>query len=216
MRIAPHSKLLMIGDSITDANRARPVAEANGDALGRGYVALVNALIQLRYPGHAVRVVNMGLNGNTVRDLKARWKADVFGQQPDWVSVMIGINDVWRQFDTPLLAETHVGLAEYRRELEALVTSTLPRVQGMVLMTPYFLEPDRHEPMRAMMDRYGEVVKAVAAEHGAVLVDTQAAMDVLLQHQHPMSLCWDRVHPNLTGHLALAEAFMAALASESR
>ncbi len=34
---------------------------------------------------------------------------------------MIGINDVWRQFDLPWQTEHHVQLAEYAATLEELV-----------------------------------------------------------------------------------------------
>ncbi len=212
MLIQPGSRLLMIGDSITDCGRARPVAE--GNETGSGYVSLVNALLAALYPSHGIRVFNMGVNGNTVRDLKARWRKDVLELQPHWLSVFIGINDVWRQFDTPLRTEQHVLIDEYRRELDSLVRATLPQLQGLVLMTPYFLEPNRSDPMREAMDAYAAVVRELAVQHGAVLVDTQAAMDALLEHMHPMTLCWDRIHPSQTGHMALALAFMRALGAD--
>jgi lysophospholipase L1-like esterase len=101
MKIEPGSKLVMIGDSITDAERARPVGEGLFSAQGRGYVSMVDALLGAVYPRHAIRVVNMGVSGNTVRDLKARWQTDVLDLKPDWLSILIGDNDVWRQFDTP-------------------------------------------------------------------------------------------------------------------
>lgn len=209
MLIQPHSKLVMIGDSITDSNRARPVAE--GNEVGNGYVSLVNALLGVRYPTHGIRVFNMGMNGNTVLDLKTRWRKDVLELQPDWLSIFIGINDVWRQFDTPLRTEQHVQLDQYARELEALVSATRPKLRGLVMMTPYFLEPNREDPMRKMMEAYADVVKDIAARHNALLVDTQLAMDKLMEHMHPMALCWDRVHPNQTGHMALAQSFVTAL-----
>lgn len=209
MLIEPGSKLLFIGDSITDCNRARPVAE--GNEVGNGYVAQINALLGALYPAYGIRVFNAGMNGNTVRDLKARWRKDVLDQQPDWLVIFIGINDVWRQFDTPLRTEQHVLIDEYRRELEALIKQTAPHLQGVVLMTPYFLEPNRDDPMREAMDAYGDAVRELAAQHSAVLVDTQLAMDALLEQMHPMSLAWDRVHPNQTGHMALALVFMRAI-----
>jgi lysophospholipase L1-like esterase len=79
------------------------------------------------------------------------------------------------------------------------------------LMTPYFLEPNRDDPMREAMDAYRNVVNELAAAHNAVLVDTQSAMDVLLEQVHPMTLAWDRIHPNQTGHMVLALAFMKAI-----
>jgi len=108
MKIEPKTKLLMIGDSITDVGRARPIGEGRNDELGKGYVSFVDALLNSVYPQAAIRVINMGISGNTVRDLKARWQTDVLNLKPDWLSIMIGINDVWRQFDSPKQTEHHV------------------------------------------------------------------------------------------------------------
>lgn len=211
MKIAPNSKLVMIGDSITDCGRAVPVGEGLGPTLGTGYVSLVDALIRTAVPNANIRIINMGTSGNTVRDLQDRWQTDVFDLQPDWLSIMIGINDVWRQFDAPLQKEWHVGVEEYGRILTHLVATTRPRLQGLVLMTPYFIETNKNDPMRVMMDSYGQVVKEIAAAHDAIFVDTQAAFDRLLLHMHPMFLTWDRIHPSVTGHMTLAQAFVRAV-----
>ncbi len=211
MKIQPNSKLLMIGDSITDCGRARPIAESSGNALGTGYVSLVAACLTATIPETRIRVVNMGSSGNTVRDLSARWSTDVIDLNPDWLSVMIGINDVWRQFDTPLLTETHVSLEEYAQTLDALIKTTRPKLKGLVLMTPYFIEPNKADLMRAKMDAYGAAVRELAKRHDALFVDTQAALDHALSVFHPMLLASDRVHPNLTGHMILARAFLKAV-----
>ena len=182
MKIRKNSKLVMVGDSITDAGRAQPVGEGMGEALGRGYVALVDALLGASYPELGIRVVNMGTSGNTVRDLKARWQRDALDLKPDWLSIMIGINDVWRQFDSPRQPEIAVPLQEYAQTLEALVARALPTVQGLVLMTPFYIEPNRSDAMRARMDEYGLAVKQLAEKHGTLFVDTQAAFDAVLAH----------------------------------
>ncbi len=209
MKIPPNSTLLMIGDSITDSGRGRPIGES-GD-LGNGYVALVHARLSATCPEQRIRIRNMGIGGHTVRDLAARWQSDVLDLKPDWLSIMIGINDVWRQFDAPLQTEWHVSLDEYASTLEQLVRTTRPHLKGLVLMTPYFIEPDREDPMRAMMDRYGQVVLRLAENYEAIAVDTQAAFDAVLTEFHPMALAGDRVHANLTGHMILARAFLNAL-----
>ena len=211
MRIAPRSKLVMIGDSVTDCERARPVGEGLFGATGKGYVSTVDALLSSTYPLHAIRVVNMGSSGNTVKDLAKRWQTDVLDLKPDWLSIMIGINDVWRQFDLPRQPEIHVGLDEYAAVYEDLVTKTRDQVKGLVLMTPFFIESVKTDAMRARMDQYGDVVKTLAARHNCTLVDTQAAFDHVLQAMHSANIAWDRVHPNHIGHLVLARAFLNAV-----
>ncbi len=211
MKIAANSKLVFIGDSITDCERARPVGEGLFGAIGKGYVALVEATLGAASPEKNIRVVNMGCSGNTVRDLKSRWATDVIALKPDWLAIMIGINDVWRQFDLPRMTEIHVGPEEYAATLDELVSQTLPLVKGLVLMTPYYLEPNRQDGMRARMDEYGRLVKKIADKHGTVFVDTQAAFDKVLQYMYPATLGWDRVHPTAVGHMVLARAFLAGI-----
>lgn len=211
MLIEKNSKLVMIGDSITDCDRARPVGEGLFGAHGRGYVNLVVGLLGAVCPEQNIRVVNMGTNGDRVRDLAKRWQTDVLDLKPDWLSIMIGTNDVWRQFDSPLETEDHVYIDEYRETLEKLVKTTLPKLKGMVLMTPFFIEPNKQEPMRAAMDRYGAVVKEIAEKYNTVFVDTQAAFDKVLEHYHPAALAWDRVHPSTAGHMVIARAFLNAV-----
>ncbi len=91
-----------------------------------------------------------------------------------------------------------------------------PAVKGIVLMTPFYLEPNRQDAMRAMMDRYGAAVRRLAERHGALFVDTQAAFAPLLHAVYPAAINWDRVHPNLTGHMVLARALLGALGIDVR
>ena len=211
MKIAPHSKLVFIGDSITDCERARPVGEGLFGALGKGYVSLVEGLLAAIDPSSAIRVVNMGTSGNTVLDLKARWQTDVVALKPDWLVIMIGVNDVWRQFDMPRQTEIHVSPEVYAKTLDGLVAATKSKVKGLVLMSPFYIEPNPADAMRARMDEYGAIVKKTARKHGALFVDTQAAFNGALRHMHANNLAWDRVHPNNIGHAILARAFLNAV-----
>lgn len=211
MLFSQHDKLLFIGDSITDCGRARPVGEGFDSArLGAGYVGEAAALLGSVYPELSIRVVNTGVSGDQIRHLKARWQTDVLDLKPDWVSVLIGINDVWRQFDCPLQTEIHVPLDEYRQTYGELIEQTLPHVKGMILITPFYLEPNRKDPMRAMMDQYGQAVAELAGRYKQTFVDVQAAFDRLLEHYYPATIAWDRVHPNQMGSMHLARAILAA------
>jgi lysophospholipase L1-like esterase len=211
MIIQPNSTLLMIGNSITDCDRARPIGEATNEGLGNGYVAIIDGLIKATTPEMHLRIINLGISGNTVRDLKARWHRDVLALAPDWLSIMIGINDVWRHFDPFIPNKQQVSLDEYAVTLEELIRTTQPMLKGLVLMTPYYIEPNRADAMRALMDRYGAVVRGLASKYKTVFVDTQAAFDEVLKGLLPSTLAGDRVHPNQTGHLVLARTFLKAI-----
>lgn len=211
MLFQPHDTLLFIGDSISDYGRKRPVGEGLSDAWGTSYVACAGSLLSCMYPELHLRIINMGIGGNQVRDLDARWQTDVMEHKPDWVSVLIGINDVWRQFDQPYMPETHVPPDEFERTYDALIARTLGSVKGMILMTPYFMEPNKSDAMRARMDEYGLIVKKLAHKHGQTFVDLQAAWDALFAHMHPCNIAWDRIHPNQVGCMYIAKQFLSAV-----
>ncbi|WP_020616098.1 SGNH/GDSL hydrolase family protein [Paenibacillus daejeonensis] len=211
MKLSAGNKVVLIGDSITDCGRRQPHGEGLFEGIGKGYVAQVDAWLQVGYPELGLRLINMGTSGHTIRDLKARWQTDVIDLQPDWLSIMIGINDVWRQFDQPTITESHVYPDEYRATLEELVVQTKPLLQGLILMTPFHIEPNQTDRMRARMDEYGAIVREIAERHGTHFVDTQAAYDRILEHIYPATLAWDRIHPSMPGHTVIARAFLDAI-----
>lgn len=207
-------KVLFVGDSISDYERARPVGEGLFNAWGKSYVSDVGALLGCMYPEEHLRVVNMGVSGDQTRDLLKRWQTDVIDLNPDWVCLLIGINDVWRQFDSPELKEQHVSLEEFHQNYRQLIDWTLPKTKGMILMTPYYMEPNRDEPMRARMDAYGKVVKDLGQEYKLICVDLQAGWDRLFEHMHPCNIAWDRIHPNQIGCMYIAKQFLSAVGFE--
>jgi lysophospholipase L1-like esterase len=206
-----NDKLVMIGDSITDCGRNKPVGEGLFDPYGNGYVNMIKAFLDASYPDKPIRIVNKGISGFTVRNLKEKWQENVHDQKPDWLSIMIGINDVWRHFDSFKMTENLVHIEEYEKTLDELIQSSLPNIKGLILITPYYIDNNPEDPMRKMMNAYGEKVKSLAKKHNAILVDTQAGFDKLLEHMHPMALAWDRIHPNSSGHALLAKCFLEAI-----
>lgn len=202
--LAPGQRLVFIGDSITDCGR-RDVARPFGD----GYVNLLHSFVTAWQPELRLTWFNRGVGGDTVRDLRARWQSDVLDLRPDWLSVKIGINDVWRMFDGR--AEEGVPIDEYESTLRALLRASVDRTGcRLILAQPYVIEPDRDEPQRAMTDQYSGVVDKLAAEFGAVLIRTQDAFDRVLANTRSTEWAGDRIHPNLAGHAVIAQEFLAA------
>lgn len=208
----PVKKLVILGDSITDCGRARPVGEGLPGALGNGYVNLFDAMAQVDHPAWKLRVVNMGTDGETSRDLLARWDTDCDALKPDIVAVLIGINDVWRQFDSHYRTEIHVLPDEYAANLREMVRRTVP-ARKLLFVSPFYFEPNEKDPMRAQMDVYRALMRTVAAENDIPFVDLQDAFAELLQHFYPGCITWDRVHPSAPAQLIIARQIMAAVES---
>lgn len=204
--------LLMIGDSITDCERKRPMGTGLHGALGTGYVSLLSAMLDTRQAEIECRVINMGISGNTSYDLLARWEEDVTRLQPQVVTVMIGINDVWHAFNRPHDRAAHVSENEYRANLREIARRTRPAVRTLVFVSPYYIESNREEPMRRQMDRFRLVMREEARRSGAAYIDIQDVFDRYVPiHYHPSFFAWDRVHPNLSGHMIIAEEIYAGL-----
>lgn len=214
LKIEPKSKLLFIGDSITDKERTKPHGEGLFDPFGFGYVAFANALLNSTYPDKPIRVVNKGNSGDTTRSMLARWDEDCVKQNPDCLSIMIGINDVWRQFDMPLYPEEHIGLEEYEANLKIMLDAVKDKVKQIVLMTPYLIEANKQDAMRMRMTEYADIVKKLSKTYNTIFVDTQAAIDDYLKFNYSGNISWDRIHPNNTGHMIIARAFLKAVGYE--
>ena len=212
MRLETDSRLLFIGDSITDCNRSRPIGKGGlTSGLGDGYVNLVYGALTAMYPENHIHVMNTGISGNTVRDLAARWESDALALLPDWTSVMIGINDVWRQFDGLWKPEQFISHNEFTNTLGRLVAQIRPHLKGLVLMSPYYLQTDEQDAMRQRMDIYRTAVSTLAEQHDAIYVDTQKALDGVLRYVDAGQLSHDRVHMGIVGHTVLAQAFLKAI-----
>jgi len=211
MLIEKNQRLVFTGDSVTDVGRARPIGEGRDRSLGDGYPLFVDAMIRAWMPDHPIRVTNMGISGYRSRDLLSTWQEDCLDLLPDWVSICIGINDVWRRYDVPFQKERAVELDEYEENLKTILDRTIPLVKGVILCTPYYLEPNRDDAMRKDMDRYCEVCRKLAKEYNLPLVDFQAAFDEALQYIYPSTFTWDRIHPNASGHMVMARAFLKAI-----
>ncbi len=203
-----YDRIVFAGDSVTEMRSQNPVGEGLFDALGFGYVRMVENLLMSVYPEYNIRVTNSGIGGNTSLDLWNRWERDVLNLNPDWVSIMIGINDVWRQFDTPAILERAVTPAQYEQNVENMLLSLKGRVKGIFLMTPYYMEPNKADWMRARMDEYSEICRKLAEKHECIFIDTQAMFDRYFEHQHSAYIAWDRVHPNQIGAMLIAREFL--------
>jgi len=201
-------RIVFAGDSVTDMGSVNPVGEGLFDNLGHGYVRIVENLLSACYPQTHVRVTNSGVSGHTSRDLLERFDRDVVALNPDWVSICIGINDVWRQFDSPAMPETHVLPQEYEKNVEAMLQKLQGKVKGIFLLSPYIIEPLREDRMRCRMDTYVSICRALAEKYGCVFVDFQQMFEDYCACRHSSYIAWDRIHPNQIGSTLMAREFL--------
>jgi lysophospholipase L1-like esterase len=202
-------KLLFIGDSITDADRC----EDQERGLGRGYAAMIADLLAARYPDSNVAVVNRGIGGDRVIDLERRWPEDVLALQPDWLSISVGINDVWRGLNAlPPIAAQAVPLDLFRETYERLLAAVRAHTSArLVLMETSVIDENFQSEGNRRLEAYNVVIRDLARKYDAPLVPIRAAFrNAIAQRPNPP---WthDGVHPNSPGHMLMALAWMRAL-----
>ncbi len=203
-----NDRIVFAGDSVTDMGSTQPVGEGLFDNLGRSYVRVVENYLVTGYPELNIRITNSGISGNTSRDLLERFDRDVVSLKPDWVSICIGINDVWRQFDTPAMLDCQVQPDEYEKNVEEMILRVKDTVKGIFILTPYYMEPNREDKMRARMDEYGAICRRLAEKHGCRFVDFQKMYEDFCKIRHSSCIAWDRVHPNQMGATLMAKEFL--------
>lgn len=203
-----YDRIVFAGDSVTDMGSTQPVGEGLFDNVGRSYVRVVENMLASYYPEVNVRVTNSGISGNTSRDLLARFDRDVVDLSPDWVSICIGINDVWRQFDCPAMRDTHVLPDEYEKNVEEMLLKVKDKAKGVFLITPYIIEPNSDDMMRKRMNEYVEICVRLAEKHGCVLVNFQKMYEDYCKIRHSSYIAWDRIHPNQVGATLMAREFL--------
>ena len=202
--------ILFIGDSITDAGRRGP-----DRPLGVGYVKQFVDLLTIREPAKRVTVINTGVSGNTVRDLQDRWTDDMLRHKPDWLSIKIGINDVHRTLNELPTAVPPDMFAEVYEEILTRTVQQLPRVK-LLLIDPFYISLDMspHSARTAvakLLPKYITTVHRMSRKFKTRLVKTDEMFKKFLKFHAPDYFCNEPIHPNLSGHLAIAEAVYNAL-----
>jgi len=193
--------ILFIGDSITDAGR-----RDDPQGLGLGYVRLVADTYAAR--GDSRPIVNRGIGGDRIGDLRARWDDDVLALAPSILTVYVGINDTWRRFDQGDPTTATEFEAQYRELLEEARAAHNPR---LILVEP-FLTPVTEEQREWLDDLDGkrEAVASLATEFGAAFVPLHRILTVAAAHHGATAIADDGVHPTPLGAELIAESWEAA------
>jgi lysophospholipase L1-like esterase len=199
--------IVFTGDSITDAGRR----ERAYRPFGYGYVHFVANHLLAKYPQLNLGIINTGIGGDTIGDLESRWEEDCIQHGPDVLSVLIGINDVWRQFgDSAGLAEGF-GPDQYELTLRQLLSRAKKESNcQFVLVEPFMFCNDRENQMFQGLRMYIEVVHKLAAEFDAVLVPLQSCIDERLEQVPPQRWSDDCVHPYVWAHAWIAQRWLDA------
>ena len=205
LRLPDGGTLLFQGDSITDTGRNR----ADPASLGAGYAFMTAGHFRFAQAERRVRFLNRGCGGHRVKDLEARWTEDCVALQPDVLTLLIGINEVWRRYDQQDPTPVEVYEAGYRRLLDRVRGETGARV---ILLEPFLLPvpPDRLA-WQEDLDPKRAVVRRLAGEYGALFLPLHDLFSAATRRADAAWWAPDGVHPSPAGHALIAQALREVL-----
>ncbi len=195
--------ILFQGDSVTDCGRSR---EDLAD-LGRGYAMLVASRLAAEQPALDLKFINRGISGNRSQDLVSRWQEDCLDLKPDWVSILIGINDTWRRYDS----NDPTTAAAYGKNIREICQRTVAAGAGLIIIEPFFLPhpADRRAWSEDLAPKLAQL-RDVAYEYATVYIPMDGIFHAAAQKQPYPFWAADGVHPTMAGHALIAGAFLEA------
>ena len=210
-------RILFQGDSITDAGRDRSGDDRLGSC-GFGYPHLVRARLGVDRPA-GYDVIDRAVSGFRVVDVYAQVGRDIINRRPDYLSILLGINDVWHGIgDEP----NGVDAAKFERVYDMLlseVNAALPGCRVMIL-EPFVLcasatmaceaIPDRWEIFSREVPLRARAAERVAKKHGATFVPLQKAFDEACKLAGADWWLADGVHPTAAGHELITREWLKA------
>ena len=207
------ARLLFQGDSITDMNWGRNQKDRN-HYLGHSYVFLLASRLGVDMAEANLEFFNRGVSGNKVSDLRKRWHKDAIEMNPDWLSILVGVNDVSQGRGQPIDLKKWEG--DYRHILNE--SRKINPDLNIVLMDPFVLRMTRLSPddqwkyWRGEIDKLGQIVSRMAKDFDAVHIETQKIFDQAARYTSPQHWIWDGVHPLPQGHELIARNWLQAVA----
>ena len=199
-------KLLFQGDSITDAGRDK----RNYHDMGKGYPKYAAEFMADGHSDVEFEFINFGIGGNRTCQLFDRLYKDGIEFQPDVISILIGINDIWHRYGGESIATTDAQVAtNYRAILERLKKETHAKI---VMLSPFLLDDEAKESWRDEVDRVIAIVRELADEFADVYIPLDLLFEEALKTQpEPKYYSADGVHPNDNGRAFIGKHYADAV-----
>jgi lysophospholipase L1-like esterase len=204
----PNKVILFQGDSITDGNRGRD--NDPNHILGHGYAYIIGGKLGNVLAEQQPIFYNRGVSGDRISDLYARWNEDAIYLQPDILSILIGVNDIWRMMKGEPGGCTDRYERAYRHVLEE-TREVLPDTK-LVLVEPFILNTgapaEDWSGWSKWIKHYQGVVRELSQQFGTVHVPLQDAFNTAVERAEAAYWLWDGVHPTTAGHDLIAREWL--------
>ena len=165
---------------------------------------------------HDVEVINAGLNGDITTVAIYRLERDVLQHEPDYVTVMFGVNDAgYYRPATDSVADTpRVTAVRFRSNLEIIIETIHAAGAKPVLVTPVPMNSAYgHRDLPAyvenglnyLVDEYADIIRELSSRAGLPLIDVHK---IFSADSTTDRLVPDGIHPNRGGHRFIADIFV--------
>ena len=207
------TKILFQGDSITDAGRDKKNQIANAQkAFGGGYAWMAASHLLIGNPELNLTIHNRGISGNKVHQLAARWDKDCIALQPDILSILIGVNDIWHGLN----GRYDGTVKTYENDFFALLERTrksLPNTR-FIICEPFVLTCGAvNDKWFPEFDHYRESARKVSERFEGTFVPFQSMFDEAVKYAPAKHWAGDGVHPSSHGASLMAHFWLKAIQS---
>ncbi len=201
---------LFQGDSITDANRDDE--EQINCGLGCGYAFFLASEFEQNNKDK-IKFINRGNSGDRITDVYARIKEDIINLKPDYMSILIGVNDVSHE----LTMNCGVTPKKFRKIYTMLIEEikeSLPEID-IIILEPFILKGSCTEKLWSNFNcevrKLAEISKEIAEAFNLKFVPLQNRFDELCSNGNTAYWTADGIHPTTEGHHVIKEELLKVI-----
>ena len=192
---------LFLGDSITDSHR---LWQPEHKGLGDGYVKMLSDITAEKHL--PITFINKGHDGFTLPALLRNLPVDCYSFSPDFITLLIGINDiaVSRNCGIPFSVE------EFSARYEQLLREILSHTDAELLCMAPFIFPNPQEYRLWIPDvmQAEAAVSAIAEKYQSSFLPLHDFLNGCAEKEGMEKITADGVHLTSRGHQLLAERWM--------
>lgn len=200
--------IVALGDSITNGVRV-DVSEEDT------YRHLLQEKLSQKM-GYNITVINAGVNGDITSTAIHRLKRDVLKYDPDYVTIMFGVNDAgyYRPVTDSMADTPRVTADDFKSNLEVIIKTIRDSGAESILVTPIPMNNSyAHKDFPAyvenglnyLVDGYADIIRELSAQTGISLIDVHKAFNASPGTEKFVP---DGIHPNKEGHRFIANLFI--------
>ena len=200
-------RIVFQGDSITDAGRDK----RNYYDLGEGYAKYAAEYITEQNPDIQFEFINQGIAGNRTSELFDRFYRDAIAFDPDIISILIGINDLFFRYhpNKKILTSDEQIELNYRSILKRIRNESKAKI---IIMSPFLLDNEPYIGMREDLARLLPIIRRLADEFADVFIPLDKHLEEVLKTQpEPHYFSKDGVHPNENARPIIGRIYAEAI-----